>query len=134
MGIFDLFRKKTGLTTAQKKFNRMWDLWAEGKIESPYRDLMAYQSEVNNGGHSQFFFNLSNIGELDKCMAGLQQILPAKLKSNLLEAYQAYQTLKEDPEDEDAEDVFMDKADDVFYANEQEINRILEQYAETLTL
>ena len=59
MDIFGLHRKKKGaLTEAQLKWNKMWELWAEGKAGSPYAELMTYQSEVNNGGHSQYFSNV----------------------------------------------------------------------------
>lgn len=43
MGFFGLFKKKkVELTEAQHKFNKMWELWAEEKAESPYAELMTY--------------------------------------------------------------------------------------------
>ena len=60
MGLFDFFKKKkteTGLTDEQLRWNKIWDLWAEGKAKSPYSELMTYDGEVNNGGHDQYFFN-----------------------------------------------------------------------------
>ena len=30
----------------------------EGKAESPYAELMTYQGDINNGGHSQYFSNV----------------------------------------------------------------------------
>ncbi|MGN0805286.1 MAG: hypothetical protein ACI4MS_07880, partial [Candidatus Coproplasma sp.] len=62
MGLLDLFRKKKGkLSDKQLKWNKMWKLWADEKAQSPYAELMTYQSEINNGGHAQYFFNLSSI-------------------------------------------------------------------------
>ena len=43
------------LTEAEMKVNKMWDLWVEGKADSPAAELMKYQSEINNGGHDQYF-------------------------------------------------------------------------------
>lgn len=56
MGVFRFFKKnKAEPTDEQKKWNKMWDLWAEGRADSPYAELMTYQSEINNGGHDQYF-------------------------------------------------------------------------------
>ena len=48
------------MSESERKWNLMWDMWADGDAESPYAELMEYESEVNNGGHSQYFFNVSN--------------------------------------------------------------------------
>ena len=67
MGVFILFKKrKAELTDKQKKWNRMWDLWVEGRADSPYAELMTYQSEINNGGHDQYFVNIENTGDLQR--------------------------------------------------------------------
>lgn len=105
MGFFGLFKKKkVELTEAQLKFNKMWELWAEEKAESPYAELMTYQSEVNNGGHSQYFCNVENVGDLQKEMAELGRVLPFDLNENLQKAYQAHLIL-EKTEDEKAEEI-----------------------------
>lgn len=133
MGFFGLFKKKkVELTEAQLKFNKMWELWAEEKAESPYAELMTYQSEVNNGGHSQYFCNVENVGDLQKEMAELGRVLPFDLNENLQKAYQAHLIL-EKTEDEKAEEI-MERCDDVFYENEQIINQLLEKYAEKIEL
>ena len=133
MGFFDLFKKKkVVLTEAQLKFNKMWELWTEEKAESPYAELMTYQSEVNNGGHSQYFCNVENVGDLQKEMAELGRVLPFDLNENLQKAYQAHLIL-EKTEDEKAEEI-MERCDDVFYENEQIINQLLEKYAEKIEL
>lgn len=52
--MFDHFKnkkKKVKQTDEQQKWNQMWSLWEEGQADSPYAELMTYQSEVSNGGH-----------------------------------------------------------------------------------
>lgn len=133
MGFFGLFKKKkVELTEAQLKWNKIWELWTEEKAESPYAELMTYQSEVNNGGHSQYFCNVENVGDLQKEIAELERALPFDLNENLQKAYQAHLIL-EKTEDEKAEEI-MERCDDAFYENEQIINQLLEKYAEKTEL
>ncbi len=134
MGLFDFLKKKeVQLTDEQKKWNKMWELWAEGEADSPYAELMTYQSEINNGGHDQYFLNVENTGDLQKEMSVLETVLSAKLKNNLQKAYKAYLVLEEKEDDEKAEEI-MEECDDVFYENEEEINHILEEYSDKIEL
>ena len=129
MGLFDIFKKKkVELTKEQLKWNKMWELWTEEKVDSPYAELMTYQSEINNGGHDQYFTNVENTSDLNKEISALEQILSAELKNNLNKAYKAYLILEKKEEDEEAEET-LEQCDDVFYENEEEINRLLEEYA-----
>ena len=66
-------------------------------------------------------------------MSALEKMLSPKLKNNLQKAYEAYLVLEEKEEDEKAEEV-LELCDDVFYENEEEINRILEEYAAKMEL
>ena len=67
MGLFDIFKKKKiELTEEQLRWNKTWDLWVEKKAETPYAELMTYQSEVNNGGHDQYFTKVENTGDIQK--------------------------------------------------------------------
>lgn len=111
----------------------MWELWTKRKVDSPFAELMTYQSEVNNGGHDQYFINVENVGDLKKEISALENILSDKLKENLHKAYNAYLTLEEDEDDENAECI-LEECDDVFYENEQEINHLLEEYASKIKL
>lgn len=134
MGVFSFFRKsKVELTNEQKKQNIMWDLWVEGRADSPYAELMTYQSEINNGGHDQYFFNTDNSGNLQKEMAVLKTVLPAKLRDNLQNAYDAYLKLTNEESDEQAGTI-LSQYDDEFYKDEEDINRILREYASQLEL
>ena len=134
MGLFDIFKKKkVEFTEEQLKWNKMWELWTEGKVKSPYFELMTYQSEINNGGHSQYFCNVENVSDLQKEMTALEEILTPALSKNLQKAYKAHLILEEREDDEKAEE-FLEQCDDVFYENEEQINAILEEYANTLEI
>lgn len=128
--LFDFFKaikRRIKLAEAQL-WNEMWDRWVRGETKSPYTELMTYSSEVNNGGHSQYFTNVDNVGDLKKEMKALKSILPFKFKRCLKRAYKAYLMLENDVDDEWAEDV-LEKCDDMFFKNEKEINSILEKYS-----
>ena len=109
------------LNKEQLQWNKMWDLWVEEKADSPYAELMTYQSEINNGGHDQYFLNVENTSDLEKEISALEQVLSAELKDNLRKAYQAYLALEENEDDEDAEET-LEECDDTFYEYEEEIN------------
>ena len=133
MGLFNFFKQeKVKLTEEQCKWNKMWDLWAEEKAESPYAQLMTYQSEINNGGHDQYFNNVENIADLQNEISVLETILPVIHRDNLRKAYKAYLVLKE-KDDEEAEKI-LEQCDDAFYENETELNCILEEYAQKIEL
>nr|MBR4279553.1 hypothetical protein [Clostridia bacterium] len=129
MGIFDLFKKKEALT-AEQKLNKLWDAWAEGKAASPYAQLMTYESEVGNGGHSQYFFNVANTGDLRAEVETILPVLPELLKANLLRGYEAF-SAQEDIAD-DANDDLFSECDDVFYEHEQLLIELLQSYANDL--
>lgn len=134
MGLFNIFKKKkVVLTQEQLKWNKIWDLWTEGEAESPYAELMTYQSEINNGGHGQYFFNVENNGDLNEEMTILTTVLSDELVDNLHKAYKAHLILEENEDDEKAEEIIED-CDNVFYENEEEINSKLEAYADKIQL
>lgn len=134
MGLLDVFKKKkVELTEEQLKWNKMWELWTEERVKSPYAELMTYQSEINNGGHSQYFCNVENVSDLQNEMSELQIILTPILRENLKKAYRAYLILEENEEDEKAEEI-LELCDDIFYENEEQINHLLEQYANELEI
>lgn len=131
---FDIFKRKKNkaieeevISEADEKWNKMWNLWAEGEIESPYNELMTYQSEVNNGGHHQYFLNTENNGDARKDIDALCTILPDVLTDNIQSAFKAYIELEQDKNIEVNEEI-LEKCDDVFYENEEMINGILESF------
>ena len=132
MGLLSFFRKtKTELSEEQVQWNKMWALWAEGRADSPYAELMTYQSEVNNGGHDQYFSNIESSEKMQKQMATLETVLSAELQSNLRHARSAFQSLSEKEEDEEAE-AALEQCDEIFREREDEINSILNAYAAAL--
>ena len=134
MGLFDIFKKKKAEPREELlKWDKMWDMWTEGKAESPYAELMTYQGEINNGGHSQYFTNVENTSDLQKEMSVLETILSEKLKTNLKNAYKAYLILEEKEEDEKAEEI-LEQCDNTFFKNEEEINITLKEYASKIDL
>lgn len=134
MGVFDFFKKrKSELSREQKKWNKMWDLWAENRADTPYAEVMTYQSEVNNGGHDQYFLNVEQTGDLQAEISILENVLSEELRSNLLTAYDAYQMLADKESDEEWEAI-LEGCDNVFFKNEEEINRILKEYASKIEL
>lgn len=133
--IFDLFKRKkkssvneTALSEKDIKWNKMWELWANGEIESPYAELMEYHSEINNGGHSQYFSLITDNGDVESAISALSEILPQALTENIREAYQAHLILEQNDSDENAEST-MRKCDGVFFENEHLITEILETFS-----
>jgi hypothetical protein len=132
MSFFDLFkRKKNEQPIEELQWNKMWDMWAEEEAASPYAELMTYESEINNGGHMQFFDNVSNTDDLPQTISILYTVLSGTLKQNLENAYRAY---SEQQEDEDTLDEILNVCDNVFYENESEVEEILKEYAKTIKL
>lgn len=130
MSLSELFKKnKTKIPVSDEQWNRIWDTWAKGEAKAPYSQLMTYQSELYNGGHYQYFDNVSSEGTLQEDMKQLETILPPKFKKALKKAYKAYLILEENDDDNEKAESVMEKCDDVFYDNEDEITQILERYA-----
>lgn len=114
------------------KWNKMVDLWVEEKLDSPYAELLTYDNEVNNGGHWQFFDNVSETDNLDRVVKVLLEVLPVDFKHILKSAYEEY---KKDPDDEEGNlTPFLDKCDNFYYENCKKVESILQQYANTLSL
>ena len=121
------------LTEEQKKWNKMWELWTQEKVESPYAELMNYSGDINSGGHDYYFQNLEFEGDVEKDMFALEQILSPTLNNNLKKAYKAYLILKEKETTTETEEK-IEQCDKVFYENEEEIHYILREYASTINL
>lgn len=138
--IFDLFKRKKNkepeikdLSEADRKWNKLWDMWSQEDIESPYNELMNYQSEVANGGHYQYFLNTENNGDISKENEALNSILPDILKDNLKTAFGAYTELEND-KNIDSNEKTLKICDNTFWENEETINEILKSFSETIIL
>lgn len=132
MGILDIFKKKKAVLSTEQKLDKMWDLWADDKLDLPCAKLMKYESEVNNGGHSQYFFNVANCCDLAEEVEAVLSMLPEPLRENLAQAYAAFSS-QEDISDDINDDLF-EKCDDVFYEYEQLIIDIIYEAAKNFAL
>jgi len=132
MSLFGTYTTGRELTDEERKWNRMWDLWAEGEIPAPYAQLMEYDAEVNNGGHSQYFFNTANCGDLDADVRTILPMVPELLRSNLKKGYEAF-SAQEDISDDGNDDLF-DECDALFYDNEHLLLEILKEYSQNIAL
>ena len=130
MSIFDLFKRKKETLTTEEKLDRMWELWEIGDLKDPYAKLMTYESEVDNGGHSQYFYNIANSGDLAAEVEAVLSMLPKPLRENLNRGYTAF-AAQEDICDDDNEELF-EECDDVFYEHEQLLIDILYESAKSL--
>lgn len=124
---------KNELSVEDMKWNTTWDRWSRGEVESPYGELMTYQSEVYNGGTAQFFDNVSGTGDLEGTLRELYTVLPEPLCLALREAYTVFLIHGECKTDEDVEalDPVCDACDTAFYEAEEEINEILRRFSES---
>ena len=97
MGFFKkLFGKKDG-GDGNDKWNAMWELWEQGEIPSPYNEMLTYDSEMQSGGHLQFFINRALRQEnIFSVMAALRETLAAfdrwydEHEEELLDVLEAY--------------------------------------------
>ncbi len=105
----------------------MWELWANEGLDSPYQELMTYQSEVNNGGHAQYFANMQSCSDLEKEMFAVCLLLSPSLRENLNRACQAYLILEE--KDDASAEQTLKQCDGAFCQGEAEITQILEAFA-----
>lgn len=125
-----MFQNRRQITKEKPKWNLMWDLWAQGEAASPYAELMEYDSEVNNGGHFQYFLNGSLCGDVKTQVELILENLPQPLHDNLIKAYEAFGAL-EDVYDLQNFEKFIEY-DKVLYENENDIMHILKEYANSL--
>lgn len=131
------------LSIEDQKCDKLWDLWCKNsdKDKSNYiYTLMTYSSEINNGGHQQFFFNAENTNEdFETINSNLKKALTPVLFDNYIKAYNLYKSLNlkaeciEDYVDIEMEEHF-DEFDKCFYANEKDINKAIQDYANTIEL
>lgn len=99
-----------------------------GDLQSPIKNLMTYHSEVNNGGHSQYFFNVSNSEDLETEVETVLSVLPDPLRENLKCAYTAFAA--QENVDDESNDVLFEECDDLFYENEQLIINMIQEAAD----
>lgn len=139
--IIKIFKKKNKLSEEDLKWNKMWELWVDEELEQPISSLLTYDSEIQNGGHLQFFCNVEENAtiELKDVLKQLKKILPDEIYSNLNNAYKKYKELNFVPETSDEYcDVAIEEPllefDNFYYEHEEEIQNILKEYASKLEI
>ena len=132
MGLFNIFKKKKPALTTDQKLDRMWELWSQDKLDLPCAKLMKYESEVDNGGHSQYFFNVANCGDLALEVEAVLSMLPEPLRENLARGYEAFS--KQDDISDDVNDALFEECDDVFYEHEQRIIDMIYEAAKNFVM
>ena len=138
MGFFKkLFGKKDG-GDGNDKWNLMWDMWERGEIGSPYNELLTYDSEMQDGGHLQYFINRALRREnIFSVMAALRETLPAEHAENVAQAYRQYCLLGLDTDDDGEimralDDDPLAVFDRYYDEHEEALLDVLEAYADSL--
>lgn len=123
--------KSVKLTESEVKWNKLWELYGNGKWDNPIFYLCDYESGINGEGHFGFFFNTGNSQEngLQTYCVELRKVFPNDLYDNFNKAYQCW-LQGDDEQSEKACNV----ADEFFYQNENKIIEILQRYANTLEI
>lgn len=119
------------------KWNYMIDLWVDNKLDNPIQHLITYDSEVNNGGHLQFFENCHE--ELPEIIPLIKTYLSKNMAKNLQDAYDLYLNLNPNTYSIDtfvdvAREDHFDKFDNYYYEHDKEVNQVLTKYSLTLKI
>lgn len=136
MGFFDKIKKKKEATLSEDaiRWNKMFELWSNGDLPSPYSELVGYYGEIAGEGHPCYFDNTAGTYDLEKTVEILAENLPEKLSENLKEAYAFYvRSLSEDDEAA-CEELYkkMYECDIVYDKNQGLLEAVLQEYANTL--
>lgn len=123
------YYKEAAVAAAQsKKSDKLWDLYAQGKLEEiPYL-LCNYYSGVMGEGHAGFLFNVDSHREAEDRIADyvekLKGVLDAGFYENLMRAVDAYGTKKEAK--------ICQLSDDYFRDREEKFIALLKKYADNI--
>ena len=118
----------------EQKWYKMWVLWMNEKMPSPYQEILSYENEVRNGSHLQYFQYFEkeeNYKEADFLFVS-KSLEGTVLKPIFDTAYKAFIELKND-ENTTAEKKLKD-CDIVFSKKRNEIEAYLETIAITVDL
>ncbi len=107
-----------------ERWNRMWQMYAEGTLDSEAQALCEYSAAVNGEGHAGFFDN--NKEHLEEHMRVLRKILPDDMYKGLSLAYESIGS-EEETESCDAADTY-------FFEHEYEISFLLRDIAHRIDI
>jgi hypothetical protein len=83
------------------KWNRMWVLWMNNKLETPYQEALNYDNEVRCEGHLQYFKWFDENSDIEKEVSMTIQVFnDTKIEDIIKKAYDAYLRLKKNTADE----------------------------------
>lgn len=123
------YYKEASLIDGQaKKWNQLWGLYAEGRLEEIPFLLCNYYSGVMGEGHAGFLFNVDNHNQsedrIDDYVEKLKDVLDEGFYENLMQAVHAYGTKKEAK--------ICDLSDCYFQNREEEFTALLQKYADDI--
>jgi hypothetical protein len=116
----------------ERKWNKMWMLWMNDKLESPYQEILTYENEVRNGSHLHYFNWIQEHEDFEKII----DVVSLNLKGTVLEpifnkAYAAYQELDQN---EETANQILQFCDDAFAEAADDIENFLETIASKIQL
>ena len=126
MCIFKLFKKKKNTPLSDEALlDAFWQLWVKNELPSPYFELLTVISNLGALGHADFLNLLAKDDNLKRARSYSFDLLPEVIRTNFKNASQVYLANESRIGDED----FLEEYDDIFYDNEQEIDKLLLSYA-----
>ena len=121
-------------TELELKWNRMWVLWMNNKLESPYQEALNYENEVRNESHLEYFKWFEENSDIEKEISMTKQVFQnTRIEEIIKTAYNAYLSLKKNDTDEEARKILA-HCDEMFAECEDKIEKVLESIAETIVL
>lgn len=126
MGLFDFLKKKRVKLTEKhcgqrgRQIRLMRSLW-------PIRVKLTTADICN-------ISTMFQVQAIYREMSTLKTVLPPELRETLIKAYEAYLASEENDNYDEKTEEILEQCDNTFYENEEEINRILEEYAAKIEL
>lgn len=139
MGFFDIFRRKrtpkneaeSSIPLETRKWNKMWEMWRDDRIPSPYRELMTYQTDMEKGGYNYYFAQRAAERRVAPSVEAVLSLLgDTDSAASMSDAYAAYE--KYAGIDEDELKRILDECDYIYFDSKEEITEILKGYADSI--
>ena len=97
-----------------RRWNKMWRLWKRRKLETPLEELVTYYNSMSNG-HAFYFKQFKgNSLEVLRHLWILKEYLPKEQYSNLKEAFELFNTIKDNELTPYEEKTFL-KYDEIYF-------------------
>ena len=107
-----------------KRWNKMWWLWKRRKLGTPLEELVTYYNSMSHG-HAFYFkqFKGNNL-EVLKHLWILKEYLPEEHYNNLKEAFELFNTIKDNELTPYEEKTFL-KYDEIYFLDNYFLHLIL---------